>query len=680
MQEEYDRVMKLHMGGKITEKNVFSLNINMSKYLFDKYNRKNQKIDFQRAALDIDAGQKIISCMIDGLHKETTQAAKDLMQKNNEVNDEEDQNEAEDGESGNKKKKKRKKGEVIATDISKISEFKLKEKKDPYLFVRATKLDSATGLPDLKCSISDICCDSAGIAPNEETKVIDGTEDDFEIEKDTFKDWLDFNDSSAEKPVITDIKQEWNQVWRELAKTEDIAPTFSRQEFSDELTTPVEINQKNQNYEAMIEPVTFEFNEPDPVDDDPFDSEAPTPESNTILQQDDFLPAPPSVHENEDDIASNFGDTAFFPSMPTPSHKSNSNGWSEFASKTPSTSSNQQFDKLYGSAAESLLNELFDSTMVFRKPRIPPRPRIMSDAEKSKSRIEKVKPKKNTKKTLKMRENDVMDLSSEVEIDFKNILKSKIRSRKLDTSDPRKFIRIENEDMEPVAVRFYAGLRKIPFPRKYAYDEPEETSDEHGPAPDAAEDNDEPFQTDHHSDIGDMFIQNEHVSSDENEVGFGDLFNETGDMASQEEVELPVPKMTDEVDSNELIRVKQVEKIKMKFDRRARRVNVKLVKKEMKNLIETHKDNSICENEENEENGSEVDFIPATTFTDMQQELQSVLTGEDKDNLTPAMALVCVLYLANEENLELEQTTDRDFIIKAPNTPSQKPTPTQSSY
>ena len=37
------------------------------------------------------------------------------------------------------------------------------------------------------------------------------------------------------------------------------------------------------------------------------------------------------------------------------------------------------------------------------------------------------------------------------------------------------------------------------------------------------------------------------------------------------------------------------------------------------------------------------------------------------------MALVCVLYLANEENLELEQTTDRDFIIKAPNIPSQKP-------
>ena len=46
----------------------------------------------------------------------------------------------------------------------------------------------------------------------------------------------------------------------------------------------------------MIEPVTFEFTEQDPVDDDPFDSESanhPLPESHTILQQDDLLPAPP---------------------------------------------------------------------------------------------------------------------------------------------------------------------------------------------------------------------------------------------------------------------------------------------------------------------------------------------------------------------------------------------------
>ena len=30
------------------------------------------------------------------------------------------------------------------------------------------------------------------------------------------------------------------------------------------------------------------------------------------------------------------------------------------------------------------------------------------------------------------------------------------------------------------------------------------------------------------------------------------------------------------------------------------------------------------------------------------------------------MALVCVLYLANEKGLELEQTSESNFLIKAP--------------
>ena len=107
------------------------------------------------------------------------------------------------------------------------------------------------------------------------------------------------------------------------------------------------------------------------------------------------------------------------------------------------------------------------------------------------------------------------------------------------------------------------------------------------------------------------------------------MFNETVDLPSQEEVELPVPNMAN-VDGHELLRVKQIDKIKMKFDRRARRVNVKHVKKEMKAIIDTHKDRSIIENEENMENGSEDDFVRATTFKDMQEELQSVLEGEDK--------------------------------------------------
>ena len=124
MQEDYDRVMKLHMGGKITEKNVYSLNINMSKYLLNKYSKKNEKVDFQKAALDIEAGQKIISCKIDALHKETTASVKDLIQKSTAINDEDcdtaDDDDGEDPQTGKKGKRKKKLGEVIS-DISKIS-------------------------------------------------------------------------------------------------------------------------------------------------------------------------------------------------------------------------------------------------------------------------------------------------------------------------------------------------------------------------------------------------------------------------------------------------------------------------------------------------------------------------------------------------------------------------------
>ena len=69
----------------------------------------------------------------------------------------------------------------------------------------------------------------------------------------------------------------------------------------------------------------------------------------------------------------------------------------------------------------------------------------------------------------------------------------------------------------------------------------------------------------------------------------------------------------------------------MKFDRRNRRVNVKTVKKEMWNVIKEAKQKSFTgkENIENEaeEPGTNLN---ATTFTEMQEELQSKLEGENK--------------------------------------------------
>ena len=87
-----------------------------------------------------------------------------------------------------------------------------------------------------------------------------------------------------------------------------------------------------------------------------------------------------------------------------------------------------------------------------------------------------------------------------------------------------------------------------------------------------------------------------------------------------------------DVGMGELAQVKQVEKIKMKFDRRNRRVNVKTVKKEMWNVIKEAKEKSFDEKEniENEADGPENKHFAATTFVDMQEELQNKLEGENK--------------------------------------------------
>ena len=69
----------------------------------------------------------------------------------------------------------------------------------------------------------------------------------------------------------------------------------------------------------------------------------------------------------------------------------------------------------------------------------------------------------------------------------------------------------------------------------------------------------------------------------------------------------------------------------MKFDRRNRRVNVKTVKKEMWNVIKEAREKSFLEKEniENEAEEPGANFA-ATTFNDMQEELQSKLEGENK--------------------------------------------------
>jgi len=121
---------------------------------------------------------------------------------------------------------------------------------------------------------------------------------------------------------------------------------------------------------------------------------------------------------------------------------------------------------------------------------------------------------------------------------------------------------------------------------------------------------------------------------------------------------LPKPTFGDD----NLLQRKTVEKLFINFDRRPRRVNVRRVKGQMKNLIESEAQNSKSRLEENALDGEE----PVYDFTKLRNDLDECLDGDDRKNLTTSMSLVCLLYLANERGLELiqEDGNFKDFKIK----------------
>ena len=63
---------------------------------------------------------------------------------------------------------------------------------------------------------------------------------------------------------------------------------------------------------------------------------------------------------------------------------------------------------------------------------------------------------------------------------------------------------------------------------------------------------------------------------------------------------------------------------------------------------------------------NEADEMELMTFRQLRSDLNDVLDGEDKQNLTTGMSLGCVLYLANEKGLELKSTSLNDFTIYKP--------------
>ena len=95
---------------------------------------------------------------------------------------------------------------------------------------------------------------------------------------------------------------------------------------------------------------------------------------------------------------------------------------------------------------------------------------------------------------------------------------------------------------------------------------------------------------------------------------------------------LPLPKFGDD----DLLQVRQVEKIKMSFERRPRRVNVKQVKKCMWELIDQdHKSSSSTSGKENGDANAQEELPPTHSynFSDLRTELDGVLKGDTKDRV-----------------------------------------------
>jgi len=539
------------------------------------------------------------------------------------------------------------------------------EKKNPYLQIKAAKLDSATDISALRQTTSQSILKTAGTQPNEDSFKLQGSQrDSEEVEEDQFTggQWLE-----------EALFEELEELTKEVVKLSDMAPSFSGQALKNQLTTPVPV-QLTQKTDRQEEVPTFDFEEAEPED---FPEDLPFEENDP-----NDIPLPPSLVDNEDDIRSamgdNVGDEIFGaaniiqaagaePIEP----QSFGDSHSVFSSGATSNGDNDISDAMsmisLGSDASKIFDAAFNTSTVFRRPRLPPRLRIISTEGQKEVRA----PQKPKRQRIKRVDKKLQIIDFLADFDDMSLLERVSNRKKKIQDDSEKFLLPDNDVLEQdfdenmfCAKKF--AMRDFPFLRlgqrvhRQNTENPDEEQSDHqnGDSHDAPEPN---FASDDDFPVGDFAPPDD--DDDDIPAHFPDeTFNE--DNATPMDTNgLPQP----EVGLGELAQVKQVEKIKMKFDRRNRRVNVKTVKKEMWNVIKEAREKSFLEKEniENEAEEPEANF-GTTTFTDMQEELQSKLEGENKENLTPAMALVCVLYLANEKGLELEQTSESNFLIKAP--------------
>ena len=80
---------------------------------------------------------------------------------------------------------------MVYEDGTKISDKKLIEVKNPYLAIRAAKLDSATDIAELKLSTTGVDGDTGGVHPNEDAPLIARPYDDADDDEKENDEWLD---------------------------------------------------------------------------------------------------------------------------------------------------------------------------------------------------------------------------------------------------------------------------------------------------------------------------------------------------------------------------------------------------------------------------------------------------------------------------------------------------------
>jgi len=628
---EYKNTMELFMKNKINEKNVYKLNLNLAATLYKKSNEK--KVDFAEAATALDGATKIWCYKVDAIYTEACQITKDLVDAKETEADPNDSNSGDSQDISSKKKQtKKKRLKLLYEDPAPITNKKVDQLKDPYALEVASKLDSATDISKLRMENQQLeTTNDLKLVPNESSSRIKNSQREPDKNLPVFNYELFDNVLNFGEELLVEINHNSNY-----------ASSFDKN-LEDKLKTPAAPAAQSQSQRPEFETDSIIFEAPD-INDFGDESENFEPANELIC--------PPSIDPEKlfEDLSEELASDIMPP--PTPTIPMTPLPKMDFAQVAVET---ENLD-------DSILDKIFErrDSHRFRVPRIPPKIKAIMKKKEALAQGKEPSQKKIrvSKKIAEKKTPEKKTIFTNFESQVQGILDFSIFNLKQKT-------KIKLEESE-------AGFMKnpgivLPLSRKTKFlhfslrpsiafkkiskagdvenevgeldldqEEEEAISDEFMPAPIDYDNDDAPLE-----DFGAVFD-----SQDEEE-------NPT---VLPEDI-LPKPTFGDD----NLLQRKTVEKLFINFDRRPRRVNVRRVKGQMKNLIEADVNNTKSRLE-----SSFVEEEPVYDFSKLRNELDDCLDGDDRKNLTTSMSLVCLLYLANEQGLELVQEDGnfKDFTIK----------------